>query len=94
MYSIHSHMIKYFASINPWESPLQETIVKEYQNYKFQQPYQQAMYYCSLIMQDHSWPWMEQLEVLPNLEADALSKFVPLMLSKAYFECYIAGWNS
>ncbi|XP_057520818.1 insulin-degrading enzyme-like 1, peroxisomal [Amaranthus tricolor] len=70
---------------------IKETIVKEYQNYKFQQPYQQAMYYCSLIMQDHSWPWMEQLEVLPNLEADALSKFVPLMLSKAYFECYIAG---
>lgn len=69
----------------------QETIIKQYQNYKFQQPYQQAMYYCSLIQQDGAWPWKEQLEVLPNLEADALSKFVPLMLSKAFLECYIAG---
>lgn len=70
---------------------IKETIIKEYQNYKFQQPYQQAMYYCSLILQDNSWPWMEQLEVLPNLEADALSKFVPMMLSKAFLECYVAG---
>ncbi|KMT15025.1 hypothetical protein BVRB_3g061500 [Beta vulgaris subsp. vulgaris] len=70
---------------------IKETVIKEYQNYKFQQPYQQAMYYCSLILQDSSWPWMEQLEVLPNLEADALSKFIPLMLSKAFLECYVAG---
>ncbi|KAJ8449849.1 hypothetical protein Cgig2_001505 [Carnegiea gigantea] len=68
-----------------------ETIIKEYQNYKFQQPYQQAMYYCSLVLQDHYWPWMEQLEVLPCIDADSLSKFVPMMLSKAFLECYIAG---
>ncbi|XP_021724126.1 insulin-degrading enzyme-like 1, peroxisomal [Chenopodium quinoa] len=70
---------------------IKETVLKQYQNFKFQQPYQQAMYYCSLILQDNSWPWMEQLEILPNLEADALSKFVPLMLSKAFLECYFAG---
>lgn len=70
---------------------IKETVLKEYQNYKFQQPYQQAMYYCSLILQDSSWPWMEQLEVLPSLDSDALSKFVPLMLSKAFVECYVAG---
>ena len=70
---------------------MQETIIKEYQNYKFQQPYQQAMYYCSLVLQDHYWPWMEQLEVLPCIDADSLSKFVPMMLSKAFLECYIAG---
>ena len=49
------------------------------------------MYYCSLVLQDHYWPWMEQLEVLPSLDADSLSKFVPMMLSKAFLECYIAG---
>ncbi|KAK9671052.1 hypothetical protein RND81_12G003500 [Saponaria officinalis] len=70
---------------------MKETIIKEYQNFKFQQPYQQAMYHCSLILQDHSWPWMELLDVLPLLEADALSKFIPLMLSKAFLECYAAG---
>ncbi|KAF8403788.1 hypothetical protein HHK36_011894 [Tetracentron sinense] len=69
----------------------QEMVIKEYQNYKFQQPYQQAMYYCSLILEDHSWPWMEVLEALPCLEADDLAKFSPVMLSKAFIEGYVAG---
>lgn len=58
---------------------------------KFQQPYQQAMYYCSLILQDQTWPWYDELEVLPHLEADNLVKFYPLMLSRTFLECYIAG---
>lgn len=66
-------------------------VTKEYQNFKYQQPYQQAMYYCSLILQDQTWPWIEQLEVLPNLQAEDLAKFVPAMLSRTFFECYIAG---
>lgn len=66
-------------------------VIKDYQNYKFQQPYQQAMYYCSLILEDQAWPWHDGLEVLPHLEADNLSKFVPFMLSRTFLECYIAG---
>lgn len=66
-------------------------MIKEYQNLKFQQPYQQAMYHCSLILQDSTWPWMEQLEILPQLEAEDLSKFFPIMLSRAFLECYISG---
>ncbi|KAG2687115.1 hypothetical protein I3843_09G037900 [Carya illinoinensis] len=72
-------------------SVIKEMVTKEYQNFKFQQPYQQAMYYCSLILQDHTWPWMEELEVLPHLEAEDLAKFAPVMLSRAFLECYIAG---
>ncbi|XP_062117725.1 insulin-degrading enzyme-like 1, peroxisomal isoform X2 [Humulus lupulus] len=72
-------------------SVIKEMVTKEYQNLKFQQPYQQAMYYCSLILQDGTWPWMEELEILPHLQADDLVKFVPLLLSRAFFECYIAG---
>ena len=71
--------------------PYQEMVTKEYQNFKFQQPYEQAMYYCSLILQDRTWPWMEQLEILPHLEAEDLAKFVPMMLSRASLECYTAG---
>ncbi|MCL7036080.1 hypothetical protein MKW94_027516 [Papaver nudicaule] len=70
---------------------IKETVLKEYQNYKFQQPYQQAMYYCSLILQDASWPWTEQLEVIPHLEAADLAKFSTMLLSKAFAECYAAG---
>ncbi|KAK6945293.1 Peptidase M16, N-terminal [Dillenia turbinata] len=70
---------------------MKEMVTKEYQNCKFQKPYQQAMYHCSLILQDHIWPWTEGLEILPNLEADNLVKFAPLMLSRAFLECYISG---
>ncbi|KAI3984394.1 hypothetical protein MKX01_011348 [Papaver californicum] len=70
---------------------IKETVLKEYQNYKFQQPYQQAMYYCSLILADASWPWTEQLEVIPHLEAADLAKFSTMLLSKAFVECYAAG---
>ncbi|XP_022842147.1 insulin-degrading enzyme-like 1, peroxisomal [Olea europaea var. sylvestris] len=72
-------------------SVIKELVTKEYQNVKFQQPYQQAMYYCSLILQDQTWPWYDELEVLPHLEADNLVKFYPLMLSRTFLECYIAG---
>ncbi|XP_065857440.1 insulin-degrading enzyme-like 1, peroxisomal isoform X2 [Euphorbia lathyris] len=72
-------------------SVIKEMVIKEYENFKFQQPYQQAMYYCSLILQNQSWPLMEELEVLPHLQAEDLAKFVPLMLSRAFLECYIAG---
>lgn len=70
---------------------IKEMVIKRYQNLKFQQPYQQAMYYCSLILQERMWPWMEQLEILPRLEAGDVARFVPFMLSRAFLECYIAG---
>ncbi|KAI3471679.1 hypothetical protein Pfo_028329 [Paulownia fortunei] len=70
---------------------IKELVTKEYQNLKFQQPYQQAMYYCSLILQDQTWPWTDELEVLPHLEVENLVKFYPLMLSRTFLECYAAG---
>ncbi|KAK1313495.1 Zinc-metallopeptidase, peroxisomal [Acorus calamus] len=70
---------------------IKETVTEEYQNFKFEQPYQQAMYYCSLILKDHSWPRIEELEVLPHLRAGDLAKFFPVMLANAFLECYVAG---
>lgn len=72
-------------------SVIKEMVTKEYQNFKYQQPYQQAMYYCSLILQDQTWPWIEQLDVLPALQVEDLAKFVPTMLSRTFLEFYIAG---
>ncbi|KAG6414124.1 hypothetical protein SASPL_126842 [Salvia splendens] len=70
---------------------IKELVTKEYQNLKFQQPYQQAMYYCSLILQDQTWPWTELLEVLPHLEVEHLVQFHPLMISRVFLESYAAG---
>ncbi|MBA0788900.1 hypothetical protein Gotri_006798, partial [Gossypium trilobum] len=72
-------------------SVIKEMAIKDYQNWKFQQPYEQAKDYFSLILEDQSWPWMEQLEVLPCLNVEDLAKFAPIMLSRAFLECYIAG---
>ncbi|VFQ78513.1 unnamed protein product [Cuscuta campestris] len=70
---------------------IKELVTKEYQNIKFQQPYQQAMYYCSLMLHDQTWPWNDVLELLPHIEAEHLLKFYPLMLSRTFLECYVAG---
>ncbi|KAL1225285.1 Insulin-degrading enzyme-like 2 [Cardamine amara subsp. amara] len=72
-------------------SVIKETVTKAYQNYKFRKPYEQALYYCSLVLQDQIWPWTEELDALSHLEADDLAKFVPVLLSRTFVECYIAG---
>ncbi|XP_049354537.1 insulin-degrading enzyme-like 1, peroxisomal [Solanum verrucosum] len=70
---------------------IKELFLKQYQNVKFQQPYEQALYYCSLILREHSWSWNDEIEVLTNLEIEDLVKFYPLLLSRTFLECYIAG---
>uniref|UniRef100_A0A1J3K221 Zinc-metallopeptidase, peroxisomal n=1 Tax=Noccaea caerulescens TaxID=107243 RepID=A0A1J3K221_NOCCA len=72
-------------------SVIKETVTKAYQNYKFIQPNHQAKYYCSLVLQDQAWPWTEELDALSHLEAQDLAKSVPVMLSRTFLECYIAG---
>ncbi|KAF3773842.1 hypothetical protein EJ110_NYTH54523 [Nymphaea thermarum] len=66
-------------------------MVKEYENFNFRQPYQQAMYYSSIILEDNPWPGSEKLEALVHLVAEDLSKFSHLLLSTAFFECHAAG---
>ena len=69
----------------------QETSVKDYQNFNFRQPYSQASYYVSLILEDKRWPVAEKLEALSKLESDSFAKFVPHLLSKTFLECYVQG---
>ncbi|KAD0702505.1 hypothetical protein E3N88_43836 [Mikania micrantha] len=70
---------------------IKELVTKQYENFRFQQPYQQAMYYCSLLLKDQSWPWNDELEVLSVLEPEDLLKFYPQILSRTFIECYAAG---
>ncbi|KFK24533.1 hypothetical protein AALP_AAs45023U000100 [Arabis alpina] len=72
-------------------SVIKETMTKAYKNYKFRQPHQQAMYYCSMVLQDNTWPWTEELDALSHLEAEDLANFIPMLLSRTFVECYIAG---
>ncbi|CAF2059202.1 unnamed protein product [Brassica oleracea var. botrytis] len=72
-------------------SVIKEMDTKAYQNNKFRQPYSQATSYCSLVLHDQTWPWTEELDALLHMEAEDLVKFVPMMLSRAFVECYVAG---
>ncbi|XP_071716303.1 insulin-degrading enzyme-like 1, peroxisomal [Rutidosis leptorrhynchoides] len=70
---------------------IKELVKKEYENIKFQQPYQQAMYYCSLLVEDQSWSWNDKFNVLTALEPEHLSKYYPQILSRLFIEGYAAG---
>ncbi|KAL3533780.1 hypothetical protein ACH5RR_007301 [Cinchona calisaya] len=72
-------------------SVIKELVIKDYQNLKFQQPYQQAKIYCSSVLKYPTFPWTDELEVLRHLEVEDLVRFYPLMLSRVFLECFIAG---
>jgi insulysin len=66
-------------------------MTKEYENFKFRQPYEQALYYCSLILEEHTWPSEEELATLSHLEASDVGKFLPNLLAKTFIESYFSG---
>jgi len=70
---------------------MQEKVMKDYLNFRFQQPYQQVMYNCSMLLEHRRWHITEFIEVLPTLEAQDLTAFFPRILSRVFFECFIAG---
>uniref|UniRef100_A0A0E0LME8 Uncharacterized protein n=1 Tax=Oryza punctata TaxID=4537 RepID=A0A0E0LME8_ORYPU len=70
---------------------IKETIMKDYENFKFRQPYEQAFYYCSLILVEQTWAWDEKLVAVSRIEASDLQNFLPHLLSKTFIECYFAG---
>ncbi|KAG2637828.1 hypothetical protein PVAP13_2NG546806 [Panicum virgatum] len=72
-------------------SVIKEAMTKEYENFKFRQPYQQVLYYCSLMLDDQAWPWDEEFSALSHLEASDLGIFLPHLLAKTFIECYFAG---
>ncbi|VFQ78510.1 unnamed protein product [Cuscuta campestris] len=72
-------------------SVIKELVTLEYKNIKCEQPYEQAMYYCSLTLEEKTWSWNHELEVLPSLDVDSLARFYPLLLSRTFLECYATG---
>jgi insulysin len=78
------------VKLDRW-SVIKEMVMKDYQNIKFEQPYKQAMHYCSYMLHDQGFHWNDELEVLPFLEADDLENFYKQMLSRTFIEFYITG---
>ncbi|EMS49095.1 Zinc-metallopeptidase, peroxisomal [Triticum urartu] len=90
LHAIMKQIVNFVVKPNRF-SALKETSVKDYQNFNFSQPYSQASYYLSLILEEKKWPLVEKLQALSKLESDSLAKFVPHLLSKTYLECYVQG---
>lgn len=67
--------------------------MKDYLNFRFQQPYQQVMYNCSMLLEHKRWHIDEFIGVLPALEGHDLAAFFPRILSRVFFECFIAGMD-
>ncbi|XP_022766682.1 insulin-degrading enzyme-like 1, peroxisomal isoform X2 [Durio zibethinus] len=72
-------------------SIIKEMITKDIYNFKFREPYELASVYYPLILNNIRWPWKDKLEVLPLLKVEDLVKFIPMMFSSTYVECFIAG---
>ncbi|VVB05993.1 unnamed protein product [Arabis nemorensis] len=70
---------------------IKETMIKAYKNLKFWQPHEQATSYCSMVLQDNTWPWTKTLDALAHLETQDLANFVPMLFSRTFVECYITG---
>ncbi|KAG0474050.1 hypothetical protein HPP92_015907 [Vanilla planifolia] len=83
--------IKHFDVRADRFSVIKEQVKKEHDNFKFRELYKQAMYHCSLLLDEKSWPWNEKVEVLPHLEVEHLASFVEHMLSRTFLECFFAG---
>lgn len=70
---------------------VKEKVLKDYSNFRFRQPYQQALYYCSLILEHKKWDINAYIQAITPFEAADLTAFFPRMVSRLYFECYVAG---
>lgn len=65
--------------------------VRNLKNFNAEQPYQQAVYYLSLIVSENAWTKDEILKSVEYLTIDRLQSFIPQLLSKLHVECLIHG---
>ncbi|GBG72511.1 hypothetical protein CBR_g12082 [Chara braunii] len=70
---------------------LKEKVNKDFQNFKYEQPYQHALYTASVILEHKRWHMHEYLAVIPDLEAEDLCALFPKLLSRMFLECFVTG---
>lgn len=70
---------------------IKEKTQKDFLNFQYEQPYQQALYAVSVLLEHKRWHWSEYTELLPNLGPQDLQIFYPLLLSRLSLVCYITG---
>jgi insulysin len=70
---------------------LKEVMTKDFENTKFDQPYQQGIYSTSLLCLQKKWQIKEYLEVLPRLRFEDFQAFLPKLMSRVSNQLLILG---
>lgn len=70
---------------------LKENYIRSLKNFEAEQPYQQAMYYLSLLISEQAWTKEELLEATEEVTLERMEEFIPQLLSRLHVECLIHG---
>eukprot|EP00898_Chlorokybus_atmophyticus_P006740 jgi/Chlat1/7067/Chrsp57S06767 len=70
---------------------IKEKSIKDFGNFKYDQPYQHAIYEAANALEQRRWHIKEYQQVAPALTPQHLRDFVPRLLSHVNAECFIIG---
>jgi len=70
---------------------LKESYSRGLKNFQAEQPHQHAVYYNSVVISERVWHKEELLSALSELTVDAVTDFIPRLLSNIHIECLIYG---
>ncbi|GJP56248.1 hypothetical protein CLOM_g15325 [Closterium sp. NIES-68] len=70
---------------------IKEKEQREFENFRYDQPYAQALYSASVLLAHRRWHFSDYLAALPALEPAHLSAFLPSLLSHVSLELFASG---
>ncbi|CAI7864986.1 unnamed protein product [Closterium sp. NIES-53] len=70
---------------------IKEKEQREFENFRYDQPYAQALYSASLLLAHRRWHFSDYLAALPALQPEHLAAFLPSLLSHVSLELFASG---
>lgn len=70
---------------------VKEQLIKELRNTRYQQPYHQALYAASVLLEHRRWHVDEYLDVLPAITAEHVQRSVAQVFARATLHAYATG---
>ncbi|CAI5945149.1 unnamed protein product [Closterium sp. NIES-64] len=70
---------------------IKEKEQREFENFRYDQPYAQALYSASLLLAHRRWHFSDYLAALPALQPEHLSAFLPSLLSHVSLQLFASG---
>ncbi|CAI5492294.1 unnamed protein product [Closterium sp. Naga37s-1] len=70
---------------------IKEKEQREFENFRYDQPYAQALYSASLLLAHRRWHFSDYLAALPALQPEHLAAFLPSLLSHVSLQLFASG---